>query len=189
MSRAVWPAGILLSTLLFGIMGCADTTEPTPSQGAPARGGAAAAVTAQDQRFVAEAVPAGFAEVELSRLAAERASHPQVRTFAQRMVDDHSETNERLLAFAKHYQIDVPKRVGREHQQTKETLNGLEGEAFDRAYMQGQVKGHETALMVYQRQAEQGKAAALQALAQTTAPILEEHLKAAQAIARNLAPP
>jgi putative membrane protein len=184
MPRAAWLTAILYSALVVS-SGCGSTAD-SASQGAPGRGGAVLSVTPQDQRFVAEAVPAGLAEVELSRLAAERASRDDVRAFAQRMVDDHSQTNERLLAFARHYQIDAPTRPTGDHAQTKAALAQLEGVAFDRAYMQNQVAAHERQIALYQRQAERGKAAALQALAQTTAPTLKEHLQAAQEIARVL---
>ncbi len=191
MSRLVWFARLVSSalicpTLLFGATGCAGPAETNNAQGAPSRGGVLATVSQQDQRFVAEAVPAGLAEVELGQLAARRASSEAVRAFAQRMVDDHSQTNERLLAFAQHYEIDAPKRLNHEHAQTKDALTQLQGEAFDRAYMQSQLAAHQQEIALYQRQAQHGKAAALQALAQTTEPTLREHLQAAREIAREL---
>jgi putative membrane protein len=169
--------------LLVGSGGCAG---PFGAHGAPAGGGAEAMVSKQDQRFVAEAVPAGLAEVELGRLAAQHASDGEVRAFGQRMVEDHGQTNEHLLAFARHYRVDAPRQLDRAHQQAKDALSHLRGEAFDRAYIQGRLHDYEQSLALYQRQAEQGKAAALQALAQTTAPTLQEHLQAAREIASEI---
>lgn len=179
---------VILSMALFGLAGCGGPSETKSAQGAASRGGAVSPVSKQDRHFVAEAVPAGLAQVELGRLATERANSEEVRAFARRMIDDHSETNERLRAFAQHYAIDAPKRLDDAQAQTKDALRQLDGPAFDRAYMKAQVTHHETTLTVYQRQAELGKAAALQALAQTTAPVLEEHLEEARAIARALTP-
>src|SRR5690606_5900401 len=41
-----------------------------------------------DRRFMTEAAQGGMAEVELGRIAAERASNEEVKRFGQRMVDD-----------------------------------------------------------------------------------------------------
>lgn len=179
-------ASIGLASVLLAFAGCAGNTD---ARGTPAAGGSVAMVTAQDAAFVAQAVPAGLAEVELGRLAVRRANHAQVRAFAQRMIDAHSETNERLLAFAQHYQIDAPQRLEGDGQEAKEVLSGLHGEAFDRAYMQRELRHQQSVLDAYRRQAEQGNAAALQALAQTFTPTLEQHLRAAQSIARSLPSP
>lgn len=179
------PSG-LVAALLFGATGCGRTADMSGAQGAPAHGGAVATVSKQDRRFVAEAVPAGLAEVELGRLAARRAGSAEVRTFAERMVDDHGQTNERLLAFAQHYEIDAPKRLNPTYREIKDALSRLQGDAFDRAYMQRQVQEHERQVALYQRQARHGKAAALQALAQTAEPMLQMHLQAAREIARNM---
>lgn len=187
-------AGLVVAGVaLAAAGGCASAPAQTDNvveigraQGAPARGGALASVSAQDRRFVAEALPAGLAEVELGRLALQRARHPQVRAFARRMVDDHGDTNERLRAFAGHYAIDAPARLGHAHQDLKQRLAGLDGPAFDRAYIDNQVQEHRRQLAAYERQAAGGSAAALQALAQTVAPVLEEHLRAAQTLARTL---
>src|SRR4051794_35823757 len=49
-----------------------------------------------DKTFVKKAAQGGLAEVELGRLATERAASPDVKKFGQRMVDDHSKANDQL---------------------------------------------------------------------------------------------
>jgi putative membrane protein len=57
-------------------------------------------LSSADRDFVAEACAAGKAEVADGQLAVNRASNPAVKTFAQRMVDDHTRTNQDLLQLA-----------------------------------------------------------------------------------------
>jgi putative membrane protein len=54
-------------------------------------------ITAEDQEFLTKAIQAGMAEVQLSELAQEKAQDEQVRSFAERMVEDHTAANEQLM--------------------------------------------------------------------------------------------
>ncbi|HTF90885.1 MAG TPA: DUF4142 domain-containing protein [Planctomycetota bacterium] len=45
-------------------------------------------------------VVGGDAEVALARIAAQKASDPEVKQFAQRMIDDHTQMGQKLQAFA-----------------------------------------------------------------------------------------
>src|SRR4051795_6002893 len=68
-----------------------------------------------DQSFVKEAAAGGMAEVELGRLAEERASSPGVKQFGQRMVDDHTKANEELKAIAQRKNIALPTDLPSKH--------------------------------------------------------------------------
>src|SRR5882724_1074393 len=49
-----------------------------------------------DKKFAMDAAMGGMAEVELGKLAADTATHPDVKQFAQRMVEDHGKANDEL---------------------------------------------------------------------------------------------
>lgn len=166
----------LMAALALATAGCAMNG----GEGAAATG--ARAASAQDRQFVSQAVPAGMAEVELGKLAAERASNPAVRDFGEQMVEHHTQANQQLVDLAQQYQIDVPKRLDPQHQQIRARLSQLSGPAFDEEYMKTQVKDHEQALSLYQQQAKRGEADELQSLAQETTPLLQEHLTQARAL-------
>ena len=53
-----------------------------------------------DATFMKEAAEGGMAEVALGQLAVEKASSSDVKTFGQRMVDDHSKANDELKQLA-----------------------------------------------------------------------------------------
>src|SRR4051812_45129774 len=49
-----------------------------------------------DRDFFTKAAKAGMEEVEISRVAAERTTNPDVRKLAQMIVEDHTAANEEL---------------------------------------------------------------------------------------------
>ncbi|MBE9168502.1 DUF4142 domain-containing protein [Pleurocapsales cyanobacterium LEGE 06147] len=53
-----------------------------------------------DREFVIEAAQGGIAEVQLGQLASQQASNNAVRQFGQRMVTDHTQTNNQLEQIA-----------------------------------------------------------------------------------------
>ena len=96
-----------------------------------------------DARYLVErAAVAGPAEVELGRLAIERAQNPQVRAFAQTMVRDHSQALAELEQSVSGHDVYTPRDLDAEHRQIKERLDSLRGADFDREYMKVMVEGH-----------------------------------------------
>ena len=53
-----------------------------------------------DKKFVMEAGHGGMMEVELGKLATQKAMSDEVKQFGQRMVDDHSKANDELMQLA-----------------------------------------------------------------------------------------
>jgi putative membrane protein len=68
----------------------------------------ASSVNNSDQRFVNEAAEAGMAEVAHGQIAVQRASNQEVKSFAQQMVDDHSQANQELMQLATTKGITLP---------------------------------------------------------------------------------
>lgn len=64
-----------------------------------------------DKTFIQNAAKSSMKEVALSQLAAERASRPQVREFAQQITSDHHQVNRQLMQLAreKGVKLDVMK--------------------------------------------------------------------------------
>src|SRR5207245_9704677 len=65
-----------------------------------------------DRDFVSKAASGGTAEVELGRVAAQRAVRPSVRSFAERMVADHGRANGELAAVARRAGPDAHRAAG-----------------------------------------------------------------------------
>jgi putative membrane protein len=131
-----------------------------------------------------DAARGSMAEVELGRLATQKASSPEVKQFGQRMVDDHTKANDELKTLAQSKSITIPTDLDAKHQATRDRLSKLSGAAFDRAYMQEMVADHRKNVNEFRKQSQSGKDAEVKAWAAKTLPTLEEHLKMAQSASR-----
>jgi len=141
---------------------------------------AATPVLAADQTFVTKAAQGGMAEVELGKLAAEKASSDTVKKFGQRMADDHSKANDELKKLAESKNITLPSTIGPEEKALRDRLSKLSGAAFDQAYMKAMVNDHVKDVNEFKMESKSGKDPELKAWAAKTLPTLEEHLKMAR---------
>ena len=103
---------------------------------------AAPVFAADDEALVMKIAKGGMAEVELGKLAAEKASSDAVKQFGQRMVDDHSKANDELKALAQNKKITLPTEIGPEEKALRDRLVKLSGPAFDQAYMKAMLNDH-----------------------------------------------
>ncbi|SFS44756.1 DUF4142 domain-containing protein [Brevundimonas viscosa] len=119
--------------------------------GALAMGPAAAAQEAPvtDAQIAHIAYTAGQLDVEAGRQALAKTTDPEVRAFAETMVRDHAAVNEQALALVGRLNVTpeanpVSAALTEQAAATHARLAGLEGEAFDRAYVQNEVAFHRT---------------------------------------------
>ena len=133
-----------------------------------------------DRKFIEDAAKGGMAEVQLAKLAQEHASSPEVKQFAQRMEQDHSKANEELRTLAQEKGVTMPTgpKATENHEVSK--LSKLQGQDFDREYMDHMVKDHQKDVKEFKKMAQDAKDPDVKAFAQKTAPTLEEHLQLAQ---------
>ena len=147
-----------------------------------ATGAAPAAVSSAENKFATEAAQGGVAEVEMGQLALQKATSPEVKQFAQRMVSDHTQANQELMLLAKSEGMDLPFQVDAKHKSAMERLQGMYGTAFDTAYMQSMVQDHEWDVADFQKEAQSGSDSGLKAFAQKFLPVLQQHLQMAQSV-------
>jgi putative membrane protein len=156
------------------------TTNPSmsPTQGA---------ISAQDRQFVMMAAQGGMAEVELGRLAVQKASSSSVKNFGQHMVQEHTQANNQLKQLASQKSITLPISVSEQHKATKARLSKLSGAAFNQELMNQMVMDHEKTVALFERQSQQGSDPSLKAWATQTLPTLRNHLRTALSVQRNVA--
>ncbi|HET7442087.1 MAG TPA: DUF4142 domain-containing protein, partial [Terriglobales bacterium] len=139
-------------------------------------------LSASDRTFIKKAAQGGLAEVELGKLATEKASSDSVKKFGQRMVDDHSKANEELKEVAGKVGVTLPDKLSPKDQATKDRLSKLNGEQFDAAYMRDMVKDHTKDVAEFRQESQKASNPDVKNFASQTLPTLEDHLKQAKSI-------
>jgi len=84
-----------------------------------------------------------MAEIALSRLALDKASSAEIKTFAQQMIDDHEAAGNKLKSVASGHSIDWPTGLDDKHKEKADDLAKKHGLDFDRDYAKAMVEGHE----------------------------------------------
>ena len=133
-----------------------------------------------DEAFVKDVAAGGMAEVELGKLAQDKGSSEQVKTFGKRMVDDHNKANEELQTLAKNKNISLPTDLPPNEKALRDRLSKLSGDAFDRAYMNAMLTDHRKVAAAFKRESTAGKDPDVKSFAAKTLPTIEDHLKLAE---------
>ena len=145
--------------------------------------GASKKLAPADRQFIRSASEGGLAEIELGKLATEKAASPEVKQFGQRMVDDHTKANDQLKQVASETGVTIPEKLSQKDAATKARLEKLSGKAFDRAFMQVMVADHVKAVNEFRTESKNAKDPDVKNFASQTLPTLEDHLKQAKSIA------
>jgi putative membrane protein len=144
---------------------------------------AAFAASNPDAAFFKNAAEAGISEVEVGKLAQDKASSQKVNDFGAMMVSDHSAANDKLKALAASKDVSLPSSSGVGQMATKAKLEVLSGETFDKSYIKGQLKAHRGAVALFKKESGTGQDPEAKAFATATLPTLRSHLKAVTALA------
>ncbi|MBA3963558.1 MAG: DUF4142 domain-containing protein [Chthoniobacterales bacterium] len=171
---------------LFFVIGAIASLSVTDAAPKPPSDQGDRVVTGGDLAFMNDAAPGGRAEIELGRLATERASTSAVREFAQEMIKDHTKAGEQLEALAEQKKVKLPPGILPQAMQTKEKLTALRGEDFDREYVKAMVQVHEKDVVTFEAVAKNATDADVKAFAALTAPTLRHHLEMIRTIAERM---
>ena len=131
---------------------------------------------AVDRNFVANAAQSNLSEIELGRLALQKATDTQVKEFAQMMVDMHTTAQNELKALGSNRNLTVADQLDEEHQSIRDQLSALSGVAFDKAYINGQVTAHQKTSAIMQTEIDNGQDGDVKAYATKSKPVVDQHL-------------
>jgi putative membrane protein len=135
------------------------------------------------QEFVKTVSADNLAEIDLGRLALKHATSEDVKTFARRIVDDHTKANSELNKIADTKRIILAAETDKKHRTLMDRLLTLKGADFDHEFMKQMVNDHKEAVALFEREAKDGQDPQLRDFASKTLPTLREHLKLARKIA------
>jgi putative membrane protein len=134
----------------------------------------------QDTLFVKDAMQGNVAEIQLGQLALQKSSNPQVKQFAQRMIDDHGKMNDSLKPVAQQLGVSAPNKVDKKAQNTINKLSALSGPQFDQAYAADMVNDHKHDLQSFKDEADTTQNPTMKNIATQGAQVISAHLQMAQ---------
>jgi len=132
-----------------------------------------------DEHFAMKAYACGLAEVAMSQVAVRQASQANIREFAEKMVRQHTEANNKIVEIARRKGIPLPTAIDAVSNVTLSRLTRLSGSDFDKAYLKSQECAHVAALQLFCEEEHKGDDADLRDFAKNTVPTLENHSKMA----------
>ena len=135
--------GLLCVALAVAILGgCSRAETPKPEPASVGSGGAGANVKSDDD-FVRDVAGKNLAEIELSRLAVNKATSPDIKVFAQKLIDDHGAAGEKLRGVVAGHSIGWPDQLDDKHRKTADELAKKQGDEFEEEYLEAMIEAHQ----------------------------------------------
>jgi putative membrane protein len=202
--------------MAFAVTACDnDNTANRENTTASGTGGTVAGTTGSfdmDRDFVQEQLALGEAEIELGRLAQQKATHPDVKEFGALMVREHQAAGQELRSIvastgsaqaqpgareaddhAAGAARDTANRaegaaadVQNEFRELEEKLGKLSGREFDRRYIDEMIDDHEDAVDDLEDKADNASHPEVKAWAAKTLPKVRQHLDQARTLKQTL---
>jgi putative membrane protein len=142
----------------------------------------AADVPSQTKDFVSNATVGNKFEIDTSELALKYGKSPEVKSFAQQMITDHTKAAEDLKKALREAKIEPPADaldLTHEAKYAKLRLFTTK-DSFDSAYANEQLKAHEDTVAKFKDYAANGPTPEVKAFAVMLLPTLEHHLAMAK---------
>ena len=137
-------------------------------------------LSAADREFMMKAAQGGMAEVQMGQLAKDNSSNDGVKSFGDKLINDHKAANDDLKDIASRANVTLPTDLDAKHKASIDRLSKLKGSAFDRAFLKDQVKDHEHDIAEFRKEANNGQDTDVKNFASQKLPTLEDHLKMAR---------
>jgi putative membrane protein len=174
-------AFMLLMLPLFALPAYAQTGTGGGTGSAPITQTPSSSTDAQlaraDRGFLEQAAQNGHAEIEASRLAVQKSGDPQVKRFAQTMIDEHTRMGQELQALARSKGMDVPQEPSMMQKARLKLLSTSDGDDFTRRYVDSfGLEAHRDTIKLFQEAARDAQDPEVKAFASRGMPALQRHL-------------
>ncbi len=139
-----------------------------------------AAVSTADRSFLIHEAQGGAYELAIAQLATQKATHDDIKAYAQRIVADHEQGNKALQQLAQSKGVSLPTGMTHDEQTRFAGLQNLQGTDFDRAYVKAAVRINAEDRRDFANEAKTTHDADIHAYVQRFAAMDAEHEQAAK---------
>ena len=169
------PLSILLVAALAAGFGAPASFAADPPSTAAAPSARPAVST---DAFLSKLAVGNKFEIDSSKLAITKSKSETVKTFASQMVSDHGQAAVKMKQAITDAKIKAPAdALDATHQALLDDLRKKDGPAFDQAYVDAQLKGHEETVAMFEAYAATSDNPRIKQFASDLLPTLRMHLE------------
>jgi putative membrane protein len=138
-----------------------------------------------DKAFVRKAIEGGLAKVQLGQLALQKSQNSDVKQFAQKMVDDHTQMGDQMKVVAVKVDVKPPTSPSKKDKAMIAKLEALSGPDFDKAYIKTMVKDHQQDEKDFKEESQLATIPEVKEAAMAGEHVINSHLQMIEQIAQN----
>lgn len=156
----------------------------TPGEG-PAGTQGSMSQSYADQEFVTHTLSNSSAEAQMSQLATQKSTSPDIKEYGQKMVQIHSQLSQQLQPVAHMLGVNSEQKPSKKDKKAIEQLKTLNGSAFDQAYIQAMAKDQKHDVKSFKDEQTAAQNPTVKKAAQIDEPVLSQHLQILEQLAQN----
>lgn len=188
LGKALLSAAVL--TLSFGATSCKQETKPEDSKEAAEDQNEVKFEDnnskEDDSEYLVDAAETDLEEIEVGKLAQQKGTDAEVKSFGKMLVDDHTKSFNDLKSFSEKKQISLPLVATEDNKEAYNDLNKKTGLEFDKKFAQMMVDGHENAIKDAEKVSKDAKDEEIRMWAANKIPTLTAHLEHAKKLKERL---
>ena len=139
-----------------------------------------------DKQFLMTASQGDYTEITFSKLALDKSTNPQVKAYAQKMIDDHTKLETEMKPFADKMGVTPATSLDQMHQQLYDQLSQQSGVDFDKGYMNGMDKDHHQTLDAFKTEISSTQNAEMKPTLKKGEKVVAEHTKMADSMVKKM---
>lgn len=141
-------------------------------------------ISGKDRSFLKDVMEENQQEIQLGQIAQQKATDPQVKQFAQKLVTERQQIQTQLRQIAQRGGMDISKMQEKEGEKSSkfDRLQKLSGAEFDKEFAKEAVKMHRKDVRRFEEYAKEAKHDELKNLATQKLTNLRQHLDTAQTL-------
>lgn len=139
-----------------------------------------------DKEFIKEALSDSMGEIALGTTASMKATAPELKNLASRMVNEYGKAADELRSLAAKKGVEPPGEMEKASKNEQDKLAKMTGNKLDKEYADYVIKDEEHDLKTLQKAAKDAKDPEVKAWAAKMVPIIEDQLKSAKQLAPKL---
>lgn len=139
-----------------------------------------------DKEFLEQSSQGNVAEVELAKLALSKTSNPQIKMFAKKMIHDHEMLARNMKPFLVNAGVQPSTSLNSEHQALYNKLKELNGDEFNKEYVEDMDKDHHKDLEAFQKEIASTQDASLKAAVEKGETVIAQHTRMIDGISKGM---